>query len=202
VDPLDSLWLIFAMGQYKTFVPESNPLEEPDGGSGDWYVYRLAETYLIRAEAYFWKDQTGPAASDINLVRQRANAKPISAGEVTLDFIFDERARELWIEEMRHNELVRASFILAKLNKDGYSLATFSEKNWAHKRVNELNQFYILGENLILYGSSPIYLPYNTLWPIPSNVIDANTLGVINQNKGYYGESENIPPLETIEDNQ
>jgi starch-binding outer membrane protein, SusD/RagB family len=202
VDPLDSLWLLWAMGHYKTFVPEPNPDKRPMGGNGDWYVFRLAETYLIRAEAYFWKDQLGPAANDINVVRERANAIPISAGEVTLDFIFDERARELWIEEMRHNELVRASFILAKLNKDGYSLATFHEKNWAHKRVNELNHFYILGENLILYGSSPKYLPFHTLWPIPSDVIDANTKGVINQNLGYVGAGENIPPLETVDDSQ
>jgi hypothetical protein len=201
-DPIDSLWLIWPMAHYKTFVPEQNPLKTPMGGNGDWYVFRLAETYLLRAEAYFWKGQHDLAASDINMVRQRANATPISSSDVTIDYIFDERARELWIEEPRHNELVRASFILAKLNRDGYSLETFHEKNWAHQRVNALNHFYILGSSLILYGSSPLYLPHHTLWPIPDQVILANTLAVINQNKGYVGDSKNVQPLENIDDSQ
>jgi len=62
------------------------------------------------------------------VVRERAQALPITAGEVTLDFIFDERARELFIEEKRHNELVRVSYILAKLNRDGYTLANFENQ--------------------------------------------------------------------------
>jgi hypothetical protein len=65
-------------------------------------VYRLAETYLIRAEAYYWKGQLGLAADDINTVRERSHALPITAADVTLDYIFAERARELYLEEMRH----------------------------------------------------------------------------------------------------
>jgi hypothetical protein len=38
------------------------------------------------------------------------------------------------------------------------------------------------------------------LWPVNSTVILANTLGVINQNKGYAGAERNVPPLETIEE--
>lgn len=56
------------------------------------------------------------AAADLNSVRLRANAVPITAADVNLDFIFDERARELYAESIRHAEMVRASYILASLN--------------------------------------------------------------------------------------
>jgi hypothetical protein len=168
------------------------------GGVGDWYVYRLAETYLIRAEAYFWKGDLASAAGDINTVRQRSNAPPITAGDVTLDFIFAERARELYIEEKRHNELVRASFILGKLNKNGYSLETLHQNNWWHHRVMTLNHFYVQAL-YFSYGGAALCSPYHYLWPIPDQVRTANTGAVINQNLGYTGAESNIAPLETIE---
>jgi starch-binding outer membrane protein, SusD/RagB family len=196
---IDSLWVYFAFAHYKTYVEELNPTARPMGGVGDWYVFRLAETYLLRAEAYFWKDQPGPAASDINVVRERANAIPISAGEVTLDFIMDERARELYIEEPRHNELVRVSFILAKLNKEGYSLETFHQNNWCQKRITTRNWFFSQVPPLEQEGSTARWDPYHTLWPIPDQVITANTGAVINQNIGYTGSEKNVPPSETIE---
>src|SRR5690606_37239778 len=111
------------------------PTAVPHGGNGDWYVYRLAETYLLRAEAYYWKNDLAAAANDINQVRLRANALPIGPDEVTLEYIFDERARELFIESPRHAEMVRVSFILAKQNLQGYSLETISEKSWWYDRV-------------------------------------------------------------------
>lgn len=43
--------------------------------------------------------------------------------------------------------------------------------------------------------------PYHVLWPIPASTINSNTKGHINQNKGYAGSENNIPPLETIEAN-
>ena len=194
----DSVQLIFPMPIYKTYVRQQSPSARPVGGNGDWYIFRLAETYLLRAEAYFWKDQLGNAAADINKVRERAAAVPISAGDVTLGYIFDERARELFIEAPRHAEMVRASYILAKLNKDGYSLNSFSEKNWWYDRVIELNEMYTIKP--ILDGNTPKVEPYHVLWPIDNNVILANSLGRINQNKGYSGAENNQPPLETIEE--
>ena len=41
---------------------------KPSGGHGDWYVYRLAETYLLRAEDYFWKDNLSAAATSRTLL--------------------------------------------------------------------------------------------------------------------------------------
>jgi len=75
----------------------------------DVYVFRLAETYLLRAEAYVRLGKNQLAANDINIVRGRAQAPLISAGDVDIDYILDERARELYMEEFR-------VFTLARLN--------------------------------------------------------------------------------------
>src|SRR5699024_6313470 len=70
-------------------------------GSRDFFVMRLAGTYLIAAEAYFKAGNKAKAADALNAVRKRA-AKPsqesamkISASDVNLDFILNERAREV-----------------------------------------------------------------------------------------------------------
>lgn len=72
----------------------------------DWYDIRLAETYLLRAEAYLAINPQ-KAADDINTVRQRAQATPITASDLDIDFILDERMRELGVEEKRRFTLVR-----------------------------------------------------------------------------------------------
>ena len=73
----------------------------------DWYDMRLAETYLLRAEACLMKGDLSAAAVDINVVRKRAGASLITASDVTIDFILDERLRELGIEEKRRLTLSR-----------------------------------------------------------------------------------------------
>ncbi|RIH63753.1 RagB/SusD family nutrient uptake outer membrane protein [Mariniphaga sediminis] len=190
----------YSMPFYKTYVP-NHPDQEgrPMGSNGDWYIFRLAETFLLRAEAYYWKGELGLAADDINEVRKRAEAIPISSADVTIDYIFDERARELFLEEPRQNELNRVSYILAKLNRDGYSLDNIHEKNWFFDRVISLNTFYLRADEVSILGWHPYIEPHNFQWPIDDNLINANTLGRINQNKGYVGSERNEPPLEVIE---
>ncbi len=73
----------------------------------DKYAIRLPETYLIRAEAYLGKGDKNNAAADINVVRQRAKAQPASPANVTIDYLLDERARELLWEEVRIMTLSR-----------------------------------------------------------------------------------------------
>lgn len=83
---------------------------------------RLAETYLIKAEAELKLNQPGPSATTINMLRQRANASLITAGDVTLDFILDERSRELLFEEHRRFTLLRTHKWLERTrlyNKNG-----------------------------------------------------------------------------------
>lgn len=73
----------------------------------DAYVYRLAETYLLRAEAYLGAGDKEKAASDINALRDRAKATRVNAGQVDLDLILDERLKELYFEEFRMVTLTR-----------------------------------------------------------------------------------------------
>lgn len=65
------------------------------GSFRDEYVFRLAETYLLRVEAYLDKGDKQSAADDINAVRNRAHATPVTPNEVDIDYILDERARLL-----------------------------------------------------------------------------------------------------------
>lgn len=71
------------------------------------YMARLAETYLLRAEAYLGKGDAQKAADDINVLRNRAGATPATAAEMNIDYILDERLRELYMEEFRTVTLTR-----------------------------------------------------------------------------------------------
>lgn len=73
----------------------------------DEYIFRLAETYLLRAEAYLGLNRLTEAAADINVVRARAKANPVAPANVTIDYILDERIRELGVEEKRMLTLMR-----------------------------------------------------------------------------------------------
>lgn len=75
------------------------------------YMARLAETYLLRAEAYLGKMQTQKAADDINVVRNRAGAPAATAAEMNIDYILDERLRELYLEEFRAVTLTRLGLL-------------------------------------------------------------------------------------------
>jgi hypothetical protein len=85
-------------------------------------VYRFADAYLLAAEAYFKAGDNNSAANMINLLRTRAAfrttntaaqntaavaASQITAAQITLDFILDERSRELYEEGTRWQDLAR-----------------------------------------------------------------------------------------------
>ncbi len=161
----------------------------PSGGFTDSYVFRLAETYLMRAEAYWWLEQTDRATADVNTIRDRVNAPRLT--NVTLDDILDERARELFLEEHRKVELTRIAYMMARLNRDGYSLNNFSEKNWFYDRVMEKNNFY--REQIFYSTNAYVMEPYHVLYPVPLTAITSNSQGHINQNVGYPGSETNIP---------
>ena len=95
---------------YQKFThPYGHPQGYDSGGRiyTDWYLFRVAGVYLLQAEAYLGKgDQTG-AANAINVVRARANAAPVAPGNVDIDYLLDERARELLGEEARRIVLNR-----------------------------------------------------------------------------------------------
>jgi len=80
----------------------------------DFPVFRLSEMYLIYAEAVLRGGSGGDAAtalSHINKIRARAygttNIGQINNSTLTLQFILDERARELYWEGHRRTDLIR-----------------------------------------------------------------------------------------------
>ena len=74
-------------------------------------MFRLAETYLIRAEAYLMLNKLTEAAESINVVRSRSNAKAVLPANVTIDYILDERMREFGVEEKRRLTLSRLGLL-------------------------------------------------------------------------------------------
>jgi len=193
-DP-DTIRTWFSHQYYKIVVPdETHAYNDPRGGYTDLYVFRLAETYLLRAEAYWWANQMDKARDDINAIRSRANAPLIATADVTIDYILDERVRELYTEEPRKTELTRIAFIMADQKRDGYSTDNMHQKNFFHDRVMRCNEYY--GQQIQVPTGQWKMSAYHYLWPIPQTNIDANVEGHINQNLGYAGSENNIPPLE------
>lgn len=78
----------------------------------DFPMFRLGDVHLMYAECFLrggGGDQV-TALSLINALRERANgdsSQNITAGELTLDFILDERSRELYWESHRRQDLIR-----------------------------------------------------------------------------------------------
>lgn len=127
----------------------------------DEYAIRLPETILLRAEAYWRLDENQKAADDINKIRERAQCQYLVApSEVTLDFILDERARELFVEESRWNTLLRMGGTVAvdRIKAHNY---------WPNLKAKQTLNFNF------------------NLWPIPQSVIDRNKDVALPQNPGW-----------------
>jgi hypothetical protein len=141
----------------------SNPtdVQGSQGGGGtvhtDFYAMRLAETYLLRAEAYVGLGNRDLAAADINVVRNRAHATPVLPAEVDINYILDERVRELYGEEMRLITLLRMGKLIDRTRK--------------------------YNDNPLMPGAN--IQNYNNLFPIPQQQIDLNRDNKWTQNPGY-----------------
>lgn len=173
------------------------------------YIYRSAEVYLLIAEAHYWKGENALAAEALNVVRQRAGADLLTAGDINIGTIVDERARELYFEENRHIELTRISYTYAKTGKvceyfgRTYTLDRLSGPGGTGANVKQegYNFYYdwvITKNNFYNKGVKHRWAEYklsvhHILWPVPAAAINANTKGVINQNIGYPGVEKNVP---------
>lgn len=76
----------------------------------DFPVFRLADAYLMYAEAVLRGGTGGTPAQAltyVNLLRTRASASSITQGQLDLNFILDERGRELYWEGHRRTDLIR-----------------------------------------------------------------------------------------------
>lgn len=83
----------------------------------DQVYLRLGETYLFLAEAQFKQGKTADAVTTINVLRTRAKARPITPADLSLDFLLDERSRELITEEHRRYTLLRTGKWLERTSK-------------------------------------------------------------------------------------
>ena len=177
------------------------------GANGDMYLFRLAETYLLRAEARLYQKNATGAAEDVNAVRRRANAKKMYT-TVNIGDIMAERARELYLEEFRQAEMVRVSWCLARSGVADEWGNTYSLDNWDKQEGTDLNGGSYWYRRCTTYNV--FNQPYgkgqqgnqtfeykvnkhNLFWPIPNSAITANNKGVLRQNFGYDGYSDDIP---------
>ena len=118
--------------------------------------FRLAETYLLLAEAYLGQNDPASAADAVNEVRNRAKASSVSADEMDIDYLLDERIRELIGEESRR-------FTLVRFGADVYV-----------DRVKKHNKHL-----------TDVVDEHHALWPIPQSIRDANRDVEFPQNPGY-----------------
>jgi hypothetical protein len=102
------------------FIDPLRPTVNTTDGQRDWYVIRLAEIYLIAAEAAVMEENFQEAAQMINVIRTRA-AWPgkeaemqVTSNLMNLDYILDERARELCGELFRWPDLKRTGKLIER----------------------------------------------------------------------------------------
>lgn len=119
-------------------------------------------------------NQVGEAIKWINKVRNRSNAVSITEDDLRIggmDFILDERSRELLTEEERRHTLVRVCQENGGDERD--------TNNYFKRRMRELNEIAgIAGRGMDEY-ETPV------LFPLPQSFIDANTGNPLENNPGY-----------------
>ncbi|PVX51769.1 putative outer membrane starch-binding protein [Balneicella halophila] len=151
----------YAIAKYK------NITSNGEGGSHltfpdtDFPMFRLADAYLMYAEAVVrgGGGSATQALAYINELRERAygdDSGNINAGELTLEFLLEERARELYWEAHRRTDLIR------------FGKFTDANYKWEWK-----------GGNADGSGIED----YRKVFPIPSSDIGANPN--LKQNPGY-----------------
>jgi len=145
----------------RKFDDPTRPTVAEEQSSRDVFIIRLADVYLLAAEAEFKQGNPGRAAELITTVRRRA-AIPgkeaqmvVTAADMSLDFILDERARELAGEQTRWFDLKRTNKLV--------------------DRVQRFNP-----------EAGPNIQPYHTVRPIPQRQLDAIlNKAEFTQNNGY-----------------
>ncbi|MCF8378741.1 MAG: RagB/SusD family nutrient uptake outer membrane protein [Bacteroidales bacterium] len=173
INPQPETWVFLA--DYTVFVPASEEWEDTDypwvrkfddpasvtqyDNTKDIFLFRLAETYLIRAEANIQRGLSGD--DDIYAVRARSwDLMPVNAD---IDTILDERGREFMGEGKRWYDLRRTGKLI--------------------ERVSEHNPSVLRYINL---GNNPFGTNNGKALrrPIPTDVIQRD-LGAYGQNEGY-----------------
>jgi len=141
------------------WIDNTRPNRQHTQGQRDFILMRLADAYLIRAEARLKQGNTAGAAEDINLIRTRGawDGKEadmqITAAQVDIDMILEERARELVGEGHRWYDLTRTGTLVDRVRAHNSDASAFIQS-------------------------------HNIVRPIPLSQID-RTQGGYAQNSGY-----------------
>lgn len=105
------------------FLDPLRPDRTYEAGSRDFMCFRLADTYLMLAEAQLLQGKTKDATDAVNMVRRRAAfagksaAMEITQAQMTFDFLVEERGRELVGEQMRWMDLKRWGNLVDRVQK-------------------------------------------------------------------------------------
>ena len=91
----------------RKYVPDTRNLDSP---ANDNVVYRYADALLMRAEASLRGGNGGNPQADLDAIRSRVGLASISAD---LSSVYAERARELWLEGFRREDMIRWGTFLA-----------------------------------------------------------------------------------------
>ena len=138
----------------------------------DFPMMRYAEAFLLRAEARFRQGDTKGAAEDINVLRDRAfqdyrlvspEAGKVTQDMINIDFILDERIRELVAEENRRFTLMRTGELANRVN--------MMVSKWAETADNKKLKGFDAKKHILL--------------PIPLTETQLNKDAVLEQNPGY-----------------
>ncbi len=147
----------YAVSKWKNIKVNGQPGSNLQFVDTDFPMFRLADAYLMYAELVLkGQGTTSQAVTYINILRQRAGVSNISSGDLSLDFVLDERARELYWEGHRRQDLIR------------FGKYTGSTYNWQWKGN--------------VQNGAGIDAKYK-IFPIPSVSMNANPN--LKQNDGY-----------------
>lgn len=131
-----------------------------EAGSRDFFVFRLADIYLMLAEAQLKAGNIADATAALNAVRYRAgwpgkkDAMLITEAQMNFEMIIEERARELAGEQMRWTDLKRWGLLVERVKQYNPQAA-----------VNITDKHYVR--------------------PIPQTQIDRSAKGAFAQNPGF-----------------
>ena len=137
-------------------------------------IARLAEAYLLYAEACIATGNNAEAKKYINRIQQRAGSKTISA-EVNLQVLQDEKQYELWFEGCRWFDIVRWGIAKQCYDKVLDNIPLQWDEYWQsggtkpHKLVYQVHHpFKDAGITLKFQEGK------NEYWPLPQTVIEVN----------------------------
>jgi hypothetical protein len=136
----------------------STPLGTGAVSTRDIILARLADTYLIAAEAYLKSGNPATGLLRLNAVRTRAGVAGALPAEFNIDYILDERAREMLGEYNRWFDLKRTGTLTTRVPGNNYKI------------------------KLVDFGTAP---NQKLLRPIPQKAIDLNKNKNFPQNPGY-----------------